>query len=284
MTSVSSLVVNVSVVIPTYNRRALLERALASVLAQSHPAREIIVVDDGSNDGTGEFIAARYPQVRYFYQENRGVSSARNCGIKESAGEWIALLDSDDEWKPQKLARQSAALDESPGFDLCHCDEDWVRAGVRVNQGARHGKGGGYIFRSCLPLCVISPSAAMLRRTVFAEIGLFDEDLPACEDYDFWLRFCSRRPVLFVDESLVIKHGGRDDQLSRRIRGLDRYRVQALAKLLEAGDLEEADAGAVRQVMAEKARIFAAGARKRGRQKEAEEILALAGAPEDTFV
>jgi len=274
-------VVNVSVVIPTYNRRPLLERALLSVLAQSSPASEVIVVDDGSSDGTDELIGARYPQVRYFYQENRGVSSARNRGIRESAGEWIALLDSDDEWKPEKLARQSAALSEHPGFDLCHCEEDWVRAGVRVNQGARHAKSGGHILQRCLHLCVISPSAALVRRTVFNDIGLFDEDLPACEDYDFWLRFCSRRPVLFVDESLVIKHGGRDDQLSRRIEGLDRYRVRALAKLLHMGILEESDARAARRVMVEKARIFAAGARKRGRESEADEIIALVGAHED---
>ena len=270
--------VKVSVVIPTYNRRPLLERALESVLAQSYPAEEIIVVDDGSSDGTGELVADHYPQVRYFYQENRGVSSARNCGIRESSGEWIALLDSDDEWKPQKLARQSAALNEHPGFDLCHCDEDWVRSGLRVNQGARHAKSGGYIFQSCLPLCVISPSAAMLRRTVFDEIGLFDEVLPACEDYDFWLRFCSRRPVLYVDEALVIKHGGRNDQLSRMVEGLDRYRVQALARVLASGALGEEDARAARRVLAEKATIFAAGARKRGRARDAEEIENLAAA------
>ena len=268
----------VSVVIPTFNRRPLLERALQSVLAQTVPAHEVIVVDDGSTDGTAEMVASQFPEVGLVRQKNRGVSAARNVGIRASAGEWIALLDSDDEWLPSKLERQLEELKAEPDYDLCHCDELWIRKGVRVNQGRRHRKAGGWIFDRCLPLCAISPSAAVVRRSVFDEIGFFDEQLPACEDYDFWLRFCSRRPVLYVDEAMVIKHGGREDQLSRLVEGLDRYRVRALAKVLASGALGEEDARAARRVLAEKATIFAGGARKRGRSEDAEEIENVAAA------
>jgi glycosyltransferase involved in cell wall biosynthesis len=269
---------SVSVVIPAFNRCELLERALVSVFAQSTPADEVVVVDDGSTDETRQMVAASFPTARCIGQPNRGVSAARNRGIRESVGSWIALLDSDDEWLAEKLERQLAALASNPTYDLCHCDEIWMRAGVRVNQGLKHKKSGGHIFLSCVPRCVISPSSVMIRRTVFDEIGFFNEDLPACEDYDFWLRFCSRRPVLYLSAPLVVKHGGRDDQLSRVIPGLDQYRVRALASILESGSLGQSDAATVRRVLQEKARIFADGARKRGRWEEAEEILSLAGA------
>ena len=187
---------SVSVVVPTFNRCTLLERALTSVRQQTVSAEEVIVVDDGSRDGTREMVEARFPDVRLLSQSNQGVSAARNTGIREATGNWIALLDSDDEWLPEKLERQLDALEAEPQYDLCHCDEIWMRSGVRVNQGLRHEKRGGYIYQHCLPLCAISPSAAVLRRTVFDQVGMFDDALPACEDYDYWLRFCSKRPVL----------------------------------------------------------------------------------------
>jgi glycosyltransferase involved in cell wall biosynthesis len=274
--SVSLEVVDVSVVIPTFDRGPLLARALRSVMEQSRPADEVIVVDDGSTDGTPELVAREFPEVEYLRQSNRGVSAARNLGIRAARGSWIALLDSDDEWLPGKLERQLAALEESPGELLCHCDEIWVRSGVRVNPRARHEKRGGRIFRDCLALCVISPSAAVIHRSVFDEIGLFDEELPACEDYDLWLRLCARFPVLYVSEPLLVKHGGRPDQLSASIPALDRYRVHALAKILGSGVLSDEDAAAARRTLERKARIFAAGARKRGRDEEAERVLELA--------
>ena len=260
----------VSVVVPTHNRVATLGRALASVVAQTVPAGEIIVVDDGSTDATGRLVAERFPDVRYLAQANRGVSAARNRGIRAARNEWIALLDSDDTWLPTKLAEQARMLRERPGHRLCHTEEIWVRNGVRVNPMKKHAKAGGHIFRACLPLCVISPSSALIHRSLFDDVGLFDEALPACEDYDLWLRVCAREPVLFVDTPQIVKHGGHADQLSRRHWGMDRFRVQALRKLLASGRLSGDDRAAAAATLVRKAGILARGAEKRGRREAAE--------------
>ena len=260
----------VSVVIPTFERRSMLPQALDSVIAQSRAPREIIVVDDGSTDGTAEMLAANYADVCCLRQPRRGVSAARNAGIRRAQGEWVAFLDSDDTWKLDKLERQLAALASHPDQRVCHTDEIWMRRGVRVNPKRKHAKRGGMIFQACLPLCCISPSSVMIHRTVFDAVGTFDENLPACEDYDLWLRICSRFPVLFVDEPLVIKHGGHDDQLSRAHFGMDRFRIAALEKILRSGYLDAPQTAAARTVLAEKIRVYANGARKRGKLAEAD--------------
>lgn len=266
---------SVSVIIPTFDRRLLVERALTSVLAQTRLADEVIVVDDGSTDGTDGLVRARFPGVMYRFQRNRGVSAARNLGIREASSDWIALLDSDDEWLPGKLESQLRALADEPEHLLIHCDEFWYRNGRRVNPGLRHRKVGGRIFERCLPLCVISPSAALIHRSVFDRIGFFDETFEACEDYDFWLRFCARFPVLYVDEPLVVKHGGRKDQLSASVWGLDRFRIRALEKILDAEVLTAADRHAAEATLIEKIEVYAAGAQKRGRRLEVERLLSV---------
>jgi glycosyltransferase involved in cell wall biosynthesis len=253
----------ISVIIPTHNRASTLPRALDSVLKQTRPADEIIVVDDGSNDATATLIAQDYPAMRYLHQPNRGVSSARNLGIAHSSGDWIALLDSDDTWLPDKLLRQAEALKGHPGMRICHTEEIWVRNGVRVNPMRKHEKQGGRIFQRCLPLCVISPSSVMLHRTLFLEYGNFDIELPACEDYDLWLRLCAHEEVLFIEQPLIVKYGGHDDQLSRRYWGMDRFRVKALQKMLCDSQLNDADRRATLAALAEKAGIIAQGAEKR---------------------
>jgi len=262
---------SISVVIPTYNRAELVLRALRSVLAQTRPAEQVIVVDDGSTDDTGPLVRIQFGSVDYLAQENRGVSAARNRGIEVATGEWIALLDSDDEWLPEKLERQMACLEQEPDYRVCHTDEIWVRRGRRVNPRRKHAKQGGWIFRDCLPLCAISPSSVLIHRSLFEEVGRFDETLPACEDYDLWLRVCSRWPVLFVPERLVVKHGGHEDQLSSRVWGLDRYRIQALEKVLGSAALGTEDRQAAIDMLVDKIDIYAAGARKRGRVAEADE-------------
>lgn len=265
----------VSVIIPTFNRRHCLPRALDSVLAQTVSPLEIIVVDDGSDDGSDDLIRSDYPQIHYFRQYNLGVSAARNRGIAEARGSWLAFLDSDDEWLPHKLARQLALVASRPGYPLVHSDEIWIRRGLRVNPKRKHGKAGGNIFRRCLPLCVISPSAAMLRSDLFAELGGFDESLPACEDYDLWLRVCSRYPVAYVDAPLLCKYGGHDDQLSRRHWGMDRFRVRALSRLLRSGHLSHDQRAATWDMLQRKCDILAAGARKRDNRELLRELAAL---------
>jgi len=259
----------ISVIVPTFNRAHTLPRTLDSILCQSLPATEVIVVDDGSQDDTEDLVRRRYPQVRYLRQSNTGVSSARNRGINAANGDWIAFLDSDDAWLPDKLAAQRAALSEYPNRRLCHTQEIWIRHGRRVNQMDKHAKSGGYIFRACLPRCVISPSAALLHRSLFDELGIFDEDLPACEDYDLWLRICATEPVAFVPEPRIRKDGGHSDQLSRKHWGMDRFRVRALEKIIDSGRLDAGDRAAACAILVRKAGILAAGARKRGHVERA---------------
>ena len=237
----------VSVIIPTYNREKFISECVQSVLAQTFPAREIIIVDDGSTDATYNILrdlgfnslSTKKTVLRYFFQQNRGVSSARNLGIKEARSEYIALLDSDDLWLKSKLDRQvSAFQNDTQSSRLCHTDEIWIRNGVRVNQHKKHKKHGGNVFQSCLKLCCISPSSAMMHRSVFEDFGFFDEDLPACEDYDFWLRYSAKEDVNFIDEPLIIKKGGHSDQLSGAHWGMDRFRIYSIEKILKEPDLK----------------------------------------------
>ena len=237
----------VSVIIPTYNRADFISECVQSVLAQTLPAREVIIVDDGSTDATYNIlndlgfnsISTPKTVLRYIFQKNQGVSSARNLGIKEAKSEYIALLDSDDLWLKGKLDRQIIAFrDDIQNCRLCHTDEIWVRNGIRVNQHKKHKKHGGNVFQSCLKLCCISPSSAMMHRSVFEDFGFFDEDLPACEDYDFWLRYSAKEDVNFIDEPLIIKKGGHSDQLSGAHWGMDRFRIYSIEKILKEPDLK----------------------------------------------
>lgn len=259
---------DVSVIIPTYNRAATLVRSLTSVINQSLPPREIILVDDGSTDRSEFLVRQQFPQVRYLKQPNLGVSRARNCGIAAAKGEWIAFLDSDDEWLPSKLAAQRAALRREPFSRICHTDEIWLRSGKHLNPMKKHQKRGGRIFQHCLPLCVISPSAVMVHRSVFQRVGAFDESLPVCEDYDLWLRICALYPVLYVPERLLIKHGGHSDQLSQGYWGMDRFRIRALEKILRSPDLCGADRAAALEALLHKIEIYLAGAEKRNKRHE----------------
>jgi glycosyltransferase involved in cell wall biosynthesis len=261
--------VNISVIIPTYNRAHLLERTLGSVQAQTLAPAEIILVDDGSTDNTATLVQQHFSDCRYLHQSNQGVSSARNHGIRTAKGEWLAFLDSDDEWLPGKLAAQRGALESAPEIRVCHTEEIWVRNGRRVNPMKKHAKTGGHIFQHCLPLCAISPSSVMIHHSIFDEVGLFDESLPACEDYDLWLRVCARHAVQFIDTPQIVKYGGHEDQLSHHYWGMDRFRIQALEKIIADPKLCPENRQAAIATLVEKAGIFAQGAEKRGKWEQA---------------
>jgi len=256
---------DISVVIPTFNRAYCLPDALNSVFNQIRPPAEVIVIDDGSTDNTVEIIKNHFPQVTYIKQIQSGVSVARNKGIKASAALWIALLDSDDEWLPEKLSRQTALLEENPDLKICHTEEIWVRNGVRVNQMDKHKKSGGWLYQKCLPRCVISPSSVLIHRSLFEDIGLFDEQLPACEDYDLWLRICSRYAVAYVETPCIKKYGGHENQLSRKFWGMDRFRIKALINILDSQVLNEENKRATVKILKKKLNVFIKGGEKRGR-------------------
>lgn len=253
----------ISVIIPAYNRAWCLARAIDSVLGQSFSDYELIVVDDGSNDETDLVLAPYGDALRMIRQPNRGVSAARNTGIQAAKGHWIALLDSDDHWLTDKLKAQIDWLTAHPDYRICQTEEIWIRDGRRVNPKKRHRKHGGHIFERCLPLCLVSPSAVMIDRRLLEEVGGFDEDLPACEDYDLWLRIACSLPIGLVNEPLIVKTGGHADQLSRAPE-LDKYRIQALAKILESGRLSSPQRKAAQEMLAAKVKVYAGGCRKRG--------------------
>ena len=261
-------ILNVSVIIPTYNRKNLLKRALNSVSSQTYVPHEIIVVDDGSSDGTKDWVLETFPYVRYIYQDNSGVSSARNAGIEEAKGSWIAFLDSDDEWMPDKLEKQEIAINDSKEAWLCHTNEFWVRNSVRVNQMKKHQKYGGYIFENCLDICRISPSSVLIKKEVFEMVGLFDESLKVCEDYDLWLRITSVLPIIFLDQPLIIKYGGHADQLSRVDNGIEQYRIKSLEKILRSESLSADQLKSAKLHLLKKLKIFSNGLEKRNKLKE----------------
>jgi len=263
---------NISVIIPTYNRKHTLSRAINSVIDQTYEPFEIIIVDDGSTDGTKEWLAKRYPDVQYIYQPNSGVSVARNVGIKSAHGDWISLLDSDDEWLSQKLEKQVKAIKEDPDSMFCHTNEVWIRNGVRINQGKKHQKYGGLIFNQCLDICRISPSSVLLKNSILKDTGLFDEKLPVCEDYDLWLRITALNPVTFLDEPLINKYGGHKDQLSRVPAGIEQYRIQSLEKILKTVNLTQAQSNTTRKMLLRKMNIYLNGLNRRGRSVLAKEI------------
>ena len=258
----------VSVILPTYNRDWIVNEAIDSVLGQDFDACELIVVDDGSTDGTPHLLNAYGQQIRTIRQENRGVSAARNAGIRSARGRLIALLDSDDRWLPGKLSAQVDYFDAHPEARVCQTEEIWVRNGMRVNPGKRHRKEEGMIFERSLALCLVSPSAVMMRRSLLDEVGLFDEQLPACEDYDLWLRIAWKYPIGLIDQPLIVKRGGHADQLSRQPE-LDKYRIQALGKLLDQGSLGPHQQAAAVRMLDTKCTIYAQGCHKRGKMEEA---------------
>ena len=258
----------VSVVIPTYNRRGRLGRCIESVTGQTKAPEAVLVVDDGSTDGTADWVRRTYPRVTVIEQKHAGVGAARNNGIENAATDWIAFLDSDDRWMPDKLEKQMRALALNSGYRLCHTEERWIYRGKERPVAGPYRKRGGWIFRRSLSVCAISPSTVVMHRKVFEEVGIFDESLPACEDYDLWLRITSRMPVLLVDEPLIEKHGGHRDQLSASW-GLDRYRIRALEKILRDEGLGPDQRQLAEEKLKEKCLVFARGLEKHGKIAQA---------------
>lgn len=261
--------VTVTAVIPTFDRAAMLAEAVSSALGQEGPGLELVVVDDGSTDDTPA-VLERFgdTRLRVARTENRGVAAARNLGVSMARGRYVAFLDSDDMWLPGKLARQLDYLRET-GLQACQTQEIWMRGGRRVNPRRIHLKKDGDFFSAALALCLVSPSSVMIEREYFERLGGFDVGLPACEDYDLWLRMLLRGPIGLYDEALTVRRGGRPDQLSARFVGLDLFRIRSLAKILAQEEMSPWHRDCMENELVRKTRIYAQGCAKRGRLDEA---------------
>ena len=259
--------INISVIIPTYNRSKLLIRAIKSVINQTLQPEEIIVIDNGSTDNTSNIIARYFRNIRYFFHDKKGVSSARNKGLKISRGNWISFLDSDDEWVKDKLMLQREYLLKNSNAQFLHTNEIWYKNGKYLNQKKIHKKSGGFIFKNCLELCCISPSSTMIKKSLFDQIGYFDESLEVCEDYELWLRISSKIKIHFLEDKLTIKHGGHDGQLSKKHWGMDRFRIMAIEKNLLNNYFNKEQRILAIEDLISKIKIILIGAKKRKNQK-----------------
>ena len=278
-----------SVIIPTYNRSDLLCRALISVFNQTVNCEEIIVVDDGSTDESHTTLAAFLADhhgidIQVISQENRGPAAARNLGIDKARCETVAFLDSDDHWQRKKLEQQFYLMEKYPHYCVSHTRERWLRCGQHLNQKKRHIPCHGDIFSHCLELCTVGMSTVMLKKEIFRQIGLFDESMRCCEDYDFWLRSSCRYAFLLVDEALTVKEGGRDDQVSYQYRtGMDRFRIESLLRLMKSGVLSAVQEKETGRELIKKCLVYGKGCLKYGKTAEGHHLLRLATSLETDF-
>lgn len=265
----------VSVIIPTYNRAWTLDNAIESAFSQDYKDFEIIVVDDGSTDDTCKILEKYKSRIRIFFQENKGVSVARNIGIENSRGNFIAFLDSDDAWEKDKLSCQINFFKKNPQAMICQTEEIWIRNGRRVNPQKKHQKLSGIIFEKSLHLCIISPSSVMIKKELLESKGVFNKNFPVCEDYDLWLRITHDTPVFLIDRLCSIKKGGHGDQLSHR-HSQDKYRIESILDLLRSQVLTLDQTKKAEKVLINKCRIYANGCLKRGKIEEGKYFLTIA--------
>jgi glycosyltransferase involved in cell wall biosynthesis len=218
----------ISLIIPTYNRENHIAKAIESVLLQHVPIDEIIIIDDGSTDNTKK-VVDKY-DVKYVFQKNQGVSKARNVGIKIAKNDWICFLDSDDIWEKDKLEKQIEFHYKNPDILFSHTDELWIFNGKIIKQKKHQQKPKGFCFKENLENTLIGASTVMIHKDIFNDVGLFDETLIACEDYDLWLRVLLKYELGLIDEKLIQKLAGHENQLSFTTKLMDKYRINSLLK------------------------------------------------------
>ncbi|MBN2509726.1 MAG: glycosyltransferase family 2 protein [Spirochaetales bacterium] len=263
----------ISVIIPTYNRARLLGECLASVCEQTWADKEVIVVDDGSDDETREIVKS-FSHIRYLQCGHSGFPGIpRNTGAAEAQGDWLAFLDSDDVWKPDKLSAQYEYISglERAGETcrLVHTREIWDRCGTTISQKGQKHRRSGDVFADALKKCMIGPSTVMMRKDTFFELGGFDETLEIAEDYELWLRVTDRYPVHYLDIPLTVKRAGDWDQLSAKYGQIEVFRIQALEKLAAGYPWASPDHERMaREELMRKYRIYMKGLEKRGKSAE----------------
>ncbi len=245
----------VSVIIPVWNREDVVKRAIQSVFSQTYENWELILIDDGSTDSTFASLIEmkqnfdKLPKKGYGKIENgqleqicikkldknSGVSVARNFGISMARGEWVAFLDSDDEWFPDKLRKQVSFHLENPKYQLSQTREKWNKKGNFISVPFAFQKRKEGIWEQSLELCAVTPSSCFIKKEFLANGNLFDEKLKCCEDYDLWLRILwEGYEIPCLDEDLLIRYGGNADQLSSRFSAIERFRMYSQLKLLKS--------------------------------------------------
>lgn len=265
---------SISVIIPCYNAERYIGATIDSVLAQGLDDLEIIVVDDGSKDGSIALVRDCFPTVRVVAQANGGVASARNNGIACARGRWVAFVDADDIWLPGKLQAQFAAMAASPACRMSYtawkvwdCDEPTPSAAflaeleISAADPARWDGASGWIYPQLLLDCVVWTSTVLVERALLAETGGFDPALRIGEDYDLWLRASRLTPIVRVARPLAL-YRMHPASITRSMP-TDNYRAtvvgRAIAKWgLDSPDGGQADAVAVRRQLAKSWSDFAA--------------------------
>jgi glycosyltransferase involved in cell wall biosynthesis len=265
----------VSVIIPTYNRYSMLVEALDSVRKQSYPHIECIVVDDGSTDDTPQL--SNLQDLRYIRIEHTGMpGGVRNIGSQQASGSLLAFLDSDDLWMPDKIEKQVRFLSNHPDILICHTREIWKRGDRIISQSRQRHKRSGNIFEDCLKKCIVGPSTTILEKSLFMDMGMFNPDLEIAEDYELWLRISAGHSFGYIDEPLVVKRGGHDDQLSARHGQIEIFRIRALSEDIDRKVFQDNQMRLAQSELARKCRIYAKGCMKRGKHAEAARYLGLA--------
>jgi len=238
----------VSVIIPTYNNREYVGDAIDSVLSQSYKNIEIIIIDDGSSDGTEEFISNKYKintNVKYFFKENNGVSSARNTGIEKSSGDFIAFLDADDCYVENKTTCQVQYLAKNKECMMVYSDM-FIFNKTETTNSSYHDKlkvkcPSGFIFNDLLLSHLIWTGTVMLRREVFDNVALFDESLSTAEDYDLWLRISALHRIDYIPKVLAGYRRGHDSLTTNTKQSLNNYVKPNTITVIEKNILQHAD-------------------------------------------
>ena len=219
-----------------HNRHRLVKDAIESVFLQKPPSAkaslEIIVVDDGSVPPLS--LRQYLPRIKLIHTANNGVSAARNAGVRASKGRYLAFLDSDDLWLPDKLHIQLNAMKDCP---LSYTDEFWYRPGRWVNQGRQHEKHGGDVFCKILDKCRVSPSSFMISRDLYETLGGFNEKLRVCEDYDFFIRAANLTEFCYINKKLIVKRAVAEDSLSAGIKHIESIRLGILESFIADAEL-----------------------------------------------
>lgn len=245
----------ITAIIPTFNREQFILKAIKSIQNQTVQVDEIIVIDDGSTDRTKDIL--KNLDITYIFQKNKGVSAARNKGIQNAKNDWIAFLDSDDTWHETKIEKQINFHQQNVPILISHTNELWKRNDKIIHQKKHQNKPSGFCFLDNLSACKIGPSTLMIHKNIFNQIGIFDENLRVCEDYDLWLRISKNFEIGYLDEKLITKHAGHDNQLSFTTFAIDQYRIQALEKHLHSQYKED-----VQKELIKKTELILKGARK----------------------